>query len=198
MPARIIEELTSRKKEKIAAFLTFESIVAVILAFMPIFMISSTWPVLTRVPLCLGAALTGYVCTVEFQGMPLYEHVLWTVRGLFRLKTQGNRVVPDDLPGAIPAPNEDRVIVVSGAIELVQRDAASQTHSARRPAIGTQADASVDDAAPVDDAPMVIIGTPPDVQRVDDAPIDGSPIVTVGTQADAPVDDSPIVTVSQS
>ena len=34
MPARIIEELTSRKQEKIATFLTFESIVAVILTFM--------------------------------------------------------------------------------------------------------------------------------------------------------------------
>lgn len=123
MPARIIEELTSRKKEKIATFLTFESIVAVILAFMPIFMLSSSWPLLTRVPVCLVAALAGYLCTVELHGMPLYEHVLWTARGLFRLRTQGNRIVPEDLPGAIPAPDEDRVIVVSGPIELVQRDA---------------------------------------------------------------------------
>ena len=164
MPARIIEELTSRKKEKIAAFLTFESIVAVILAFMPIFMISSTWPLLTRVPLCLGAALTGYICTVEFQGMPLYEHVLWTARGLFRLKTQGNRILPDDLPGAIPAPNEDRVIVVNGAIELVQRDAA---------ALHSQPDTQSIDDAPVDDAPMVTIGTQ------QDAPVADSPTVTV-------------------
>jgi hypothetical protein len=187
MPARIIEELTSRKKEKIAAFLTFESIVAVILAFMPIFMISSTWPLLTRVPLCLGAALAGYICTVEFHGMPLYEHVLWTARGLFRLKTQGNRVVPDDLPGAIPAPNEDRVIVVNGAIELVQRDAASQTHSPRGLAIGTPQATQT-----VDDAPMVTVGT-----QADDAPVDDSAIITVGGQEDAPVDDSPTVTVSQ-
>jgi hypothetical protein len=198
MPARIIEELTSRKKEKIAAFLTFESIVAVILAFMPIFMISSTWPVLTRVPLCLAAALAGYICTVEFQGMPLYEHVLWTVRGLFRLKTQGNRVVPNDLPGAIPTPNEDRVIVVNGAIELVQRDAASQTHSPLGPAIVTPQDTET-----VADAPLVTVGTQADARAIDDAPIDDapvddSPMVTVGRQEDTPVDDSPTVTVSQS
>ena len=135
MPARIIEELTSRKKEKIATFLTFESIVAVIFAFMPIFMISSTWPLLTRVPLCLAAALAGYICTVELHGMPLYEHALWTARGLFRLKTQSNRVSPEDLPGAIPAPAEDRVIVVNGAIELVQRDVSTHLESAFPPAI---------------------------------------------------------------
>lgn len=123
MPARIIEELTSRKKEKIATFLTFESIVAVILAFMPIFMISGSWPLLTRVPLCAAAAVAGYVMTLELHGMPLYEHVTWTARGLFRLKTQGSRVVPEDLPGAIPAPDKDRVVAASGPIELVQRHA---------------------------------------------------------------------------
>jgi hypothetical protein len=123
MPARIIEELTSRKKEKIATFLTFESIVAVILAFMPIFMISGSWPLLTRVPLCAAAAVAGYVATLELHGMPLYEHVIWTARGLFRLRTQGSRVVPEDLPGAIPIPDEDRVVAASGPIELVQRSA---------------------------------------------------------------------------
>ena len=125
MPARIIEELTSRKKEKIATFLTFESIVAVILAFMPIFMISGSWPLLTRVPLCAAAAAAGYVMTLELHGMPLYEHVVWTARGLFRLRTQGSRVVPEDLPGAIPAPDKDRVVAASGPIELVQRHAAA-------------------------------------------------------------------------
>lgn len=138
MPARIIEELASRKKEKIATFLTFESIVAVVIAFLPIFMISAQWPLLTRVPLCLGAAIAGYICTVELHGLPLYEHVLWTARGLFRLKTQGNRVVPEDLPGAVPAPNQDRVLVVSGAIELVQRDVISTRHVLPAPANSSQ------------------------------------------------------------
>ncbi|MDX2156430.1 MAG: hypothetical protein SFW09_07960 [Hyphomicrobiaceae bacterium] len=122
MPARIIEELTSRKKEKIATFLTFESIVAVLLAFMPIFMLSGSWPLLVRVPVCAAAAVAGYVLTLELHGLPLYEHLLWTARGLYRLRVHGNHVGPDDLPGAIPAPNEDRVIVANGPIELVQRD----------------------------------------------------------------------------
>lgn len=133
MPARIIEELTSRKKEKIATFLTFESIVAVIIGFMPIFMISSSWPLLTRVPLCLLGALAGYIVTLELHGLPLYEHVLWTARGLFRLRIHGNRVGPEDLPGAIPAPDQDRVIVVSGPIELVQRHAGVPLRAERLP-----------------------------------------------------------------
>jgi len=131
MSARIIEELTSRKQEKIATFLTFESIVAVLVTFMPIFMISSSWPVLTRVPLCVAAAVAGYVLTLEFHGLPLYEHVLWTARGLYRLRVHGSRVVPEDLPGAIPAPDQDRVIAASGPIELVQRRATVHTVETR-------------------------------------------------------------------
>lgn len=157
MPARIIEELTSRKKEKIAAFLTFESIVAVILGFMPIFMLSSTWPLLTRVPLCLLGALAGYLCTVELHGMPLYEHALWTARGLFRLKTQGNRVLPEDLPGAIPTPNADRVIVISGAIALVQREVGAQARPALPPAAAPKPSTSpADDAAAREDNDRVL------------------------------------------
>lgn len=121
MPARIIEELTSRKQEKIASFLTFESIVAVILAFMPVFIISGSWPLLIRVPVCLVAALAGYSCTLELRGLPLYEQLLWTLRGLFRLRTQGDRLLPEELPGAVPSPDQDRVIAVSGPIEVVQR-----------------------------------------------------------------------------
>ena len=133
MPARIIEELTSRKQEKIATFLTFESIVAVLLAFMPIFMISSSWPILTRVPACAVAAVAGYVMTVEMRGLPLYEHLIWTTRGLVRLRLHGNRVTPADLPGAVPRPDQDQVIAASGPIALVQRGAASRSRSEAQP-----------------------------------------------------------------
>jgi hypothetical protein len=94
----------------------------VLVGFMPLFIISGSWPLLIRVPLCAAGALAGYICTLEFQGLPLYEHLLWTARGLYRLRVHGNHVGPEDLPGAIPAPDQDRVIVVSGPIEIVQRD----------------------------------------------------------------------------
>jgi hypothetical protein len=132
MPARLIEELTSRKQEKIATFLTFESIVAVLIGFMPLFMISSGWPLLVRVPACAGAAVAGYLMTVEVRGLPLYEQLIWSARGLFRLHMHGRRVVPEDLPGAIPAPDQDRVIAASGPIELVQRGAAARPTVATR------------------------------------------------------------------
>jgi hypothetical protein len=135
MPARIIEELTSRKQEKIATFLTFESIVAVLLVFMPIFMISGSWPILVRIPACAAAAIVGYVLTIEWQGLPLYEQLVWTVRGLFRLRVHGNRITPEDLPGAAPMPDQDRVIAASGPIEVVQREAPA-TPSARARAVG--------------------------------------------------------------
>jgi hypothetical protein len=121
MPARIIEELTSRRKEKIATFLTFESVVAVLITFMPIFMISASWPLLTRVPCCAAAAIAGYILTIEVHGLPLYEHVQWTARGMLRLALQGNRIGPADLPGAVPAPDQDRVIAAGGPIAVTAR-----------------------------------------------------------------------------
>jgi hypothetical protein len=144
MPARIIEELTSRRKEKIATFLTFESIVAVIIGFMPIFMMSSSWPLLTRVPLCVLGALAGYIATLELHGLPLYEHLLWTARGLFRLRVHGNRVGPEDLPGAIPTPDQDRVIAASGPIELVQRPLAMLLHTPQVPVIPPDDDSAAE------------------------------------------------------
>jgi len=129
MPARIIEELTSRKQEKIATFLTFESIVAVLLTFMPIFMISTNWPILVRIPSCAAAALVGYVMTLEVRGLPLYEHLIWTTRGLVRLRLHGTRVTPADLPGAVPRPDQDQVIAASGPIALVQRGIPTRSRS---------------------------------------------------------------------
>jgi hypothetical protein len=158
MPARIIEELTSRKKEKIATFLTFESIVAVLLAFMPIFMVSGSWPLLIRVPACAAAAVAGYVLTLELHGLPLYEHLLWTARGLYRLRVHGTHVGPEDLPGAIPAPDEDRVIAANGPIELVQRDDVLGGHALF--ALDTQDDV---ETSPVDDE---VSSNPDDLARV--------------------------------
>jgi hypothetical protein len=152
MPARLIEELTSRKQEKIATFLTFESIVAVLIGFMPLFMISSGWPLLVRVPACAGAAVAGYLMTVEVRGLPLYEQLTWTARGLFRLHVHGRRVVPEDLPGAIPAPDQDRVIAASGPIELVQRGAGARPIVAERVRLDAISAASFDDPATGEEA----------------------------------------------
>ncbi|MEI7642684.1 MAG: hypothetical protein WCJ55_00115 [Chloroflexales bacterium] len=158
MPARIIEELTSRKQEKIATFLTFESIVAVLLTFMPIFMISSSWPILVRIPSCAAAALVGYVMTVEVRGLPLYEHLIWTTRGLVRLRLHGNRVTPADLPGAVPRPDQDQVIAASGPITLVQRGAPTQLRSGMPPQTTNAKVAEPED----DDTPMAIPPAYPD------------------------------------
>ena len=122
MPARIIEELTSRKQEKIATFLTFESVVAVLIGFMPLFIMSSGWPVYIRVPACALGALAGYLMTMEMRGLPLYEHLTWIARGVYRMRVQGNRITPDDLPGAALEPNQDRIIAASGPITFVQRE----------------------------------------------------------------------------
>jgi hypothetical protein len=123
MPIRVLEELTSRKKEKIATFLTFESIVAVLIAFLPLFLLSGSWPLLVRVPVCAGAAALGYILTLEVQGLALYERLLWIGRGLVRLRLHGGTITPDDLPGSVVVQAPDAVIALDGPITPITRSA---------------------------------------------------------------------------
>jgi hypothetical protein len=121
MPIRVLEELTSRKKEKIATFLTFESIVAVLITFLPLFLLSGSWPLLIRVPVCAAAAALGYGLTLEVQGLALYERLLWIGRGLVRLRLHGGTITPEDLPGAVLVQAPDAVLALDGPIASVSR-----------------------------------------------------------------------------
>ena len=181
MPARIIEELASRKQEKIATFLTFESVVAVLIGFMPLFMISGTWPIVPRVLACAGGAALGYLMTIETKGLPLYEHLSWSARGLLRFHVQGRRVTPEELPGAAIDPDQDRVIDVRGPVTVIQTlydtPSATLVNRAKRPArapVVRLLSTAEDDADPRivvptaedDPDPLVIHATPAAAARL--------------------------------
>src|SRR3954451_7553153 len=101
MAYRMLEELQNRRKEKVAIFLTFENIVGLIIVFFPVFLGSSAFPLIIRAPLCISAAVLGVMATLDVQGLPVYEHVVWRTRGWLRLRTQGQVITPDQLSGAV-------------------------------------------------------------------------------------------------
>jgi hypothetical protein len=121
MAYRMLEELQNRRKEKVAIFLTFENIVGLIIVFFPVFLGSSAFPLLIRAPLCIGAAILGVMATLDMHGLPLYEQVVWRVRGYLRLRTQGKVITPEHLTGAVMLDAPDRPLPVGGPIAFVER-----------------------------------------------------------------------------
>jgi hypothetical protein len=131
MSYRIHEELQNRRKEKVAVFLTFENIVGLILVFFTVFLGSTALPLLVRAPLCVGAAVLGVGLTLEVQGLPIYEQILWRIRGEIRLRTRDNIITPEALTGAIPVDAAESPLLLGGPIQTIQRQP-----QARRPPVG--------------------------------------------------------------
>lgn len=123
MPYCMIEELQSRRKEKVAVFLTFENIVGLIVVFFPIFLGSGGLPLLIRAPLCAAAAVLGVAVTLEVHGLPIYEQALWRARGAIRLRLRGNLIAPDELGSAAIHDTSERPLAVDGPIQAVTRAA---------------------------------------------------------------------------
>jgi hypothetical protein len=126
MPYRMLEEFQSRRKEKVAAFLTFENIVGLILVAFPFFVGSAGLPLLIRAPLVLGAALFGVFVTLEIGGLSLYEKLIWRGRGLIRLRTRGDVITPEDLTGAARSDDQERPLPLDGPIQIATRERGSR------------------------------------------------------------------------
>lgn len=176
MPVRLIEELTSRKQEKIAMFLTFERVVAVLIGFLPLFLISGSWSSLVRIPVCAGGAALGYLLTVEVQGLPLYEQLLWSGRGWLRLRLQGDRLRPEDLPHTIWEDRPDPVLLRDGPIISAERVGEGDGIPMTAAFLPSPSPAALVDAQPDNEAPIgTTQGWPPDPQ---------SPAALAGAQPD--------------
>ncbi|MFV9505969.1 MAG: hypothetical protein AB4911_15565 [Oscillochloridaceae bacterium umkhey_bin13] len=121
MPYRMLEEFQSRRKEKVAAFLTFENIIGLILVTFPFFVASAGFPLLIRAPLVIGAAGLGILITLDVGGLPLYEQVLWRIRGLLRRRMHGDRLTPEVLSGAAPVDSGERPLPLDGPVQLAHR-----------------------------------------------------------------------------
>jgi hypothetical protein len=116
MPYDHLEEIQSRKGEKIAMFLTLENAFGLILLAFPAYLISAGMPFVLRVLIVVAAAALGVAATLDLGGLTLYERVIWSVRGAFRRRLQGDRITPAQLVGAAVVAHADRPLPRGGPV----------------------------------------------------------------------------------
>ena len=116
MPYDHLEEIQSRRGEKIAMFLTLENAFGLILMAFPAYLVSAAMPFLLRVLIVLAAAALGVAATVEVGGQTGYARLLWALRGIIRRRLQGDRITPAQLIGAPAVAQADRPLPRGGPI----------------------------------------------------------------------------------
>lgn len=94
-----IENIGDRRGEKVAPFLTLETLIGVLIFVVPVFALTAGRALAWRFGLVGGAILAGVVTTANIYGMALYERALWRLRGALRRRLRGARIAPTDLPG---------------------------------------------------------------------------------------------------
>lgn len=113
-----IEEIQSRKGEKIAMFLTLENATGLILGAFPAYLISAAMPFFLRIAIVLAAAVLGVVVTLDMGGMAGYERLIWLVRGTLRRRVDNRPIAPESLAGAVVTVRWGRPLPVGGPIQL--------------------------------------------------------------------------------
>jgi hypothetical protein len=116
-----IEQITERRGEKVALFLTIENATGIIVCAMPIYIATGTMPFGLRIALIGVAAALGLVLTLDIGGLPLYARLLWRVRGLLRMHINGRRITPEQLSGTATILRPHRAIRAGGPIRMLAR-----------------------------------------------------------------------------
>lgn len=135
MPHEMIDEIQSRKGEKVALFLTFENAAGLILGVLPAFILSSTLPWFLRILIVLAAGAVGVLATLEVGGLAFYERVAWAVRGTIATRAEGERITPEQLIGARVAGRRDRALPLDGPIRAVPMRKGVSGQAVRRPSV---------------------------------------------------------------
>jgi hypothetical protein len=119
MSHEMIDEIQSRKGEKVALFLTFENAAGLILGVLPAFILSGAMPWWLRILIVLAAGAVGVLATLEVGGLAFYERVTWAVRGTIAKRAEGERITPEQLVGAPTVGRRDRALPIDGPIRAV-------------------------------------------------------------------------------
>jgi hypothetical protein len=128
MPYQHIEEILSRKGEKIAMFLTIENSVGLILAAFPFYLLSAAMPLLLRVAIVVAAGACGVIATLDVGGMALYERLLWRARGELRRRINRTVITPEHLVGQPTSLRRERPLAVGGPVQLRPTASARLVH----------------------------------------------------------------------
>ncbi len=116
----MIDEIQSRKGEKVALFLTFENTAGLILSVLPAFVLSGALPWWLRIPIVLAAGAVGVLATLEVGGLAFYERLAWAVRGSIARRAAGDRITPEQLIGVQVVGKRDRALPIDGPIRAVR------------------------------------------------------------------------------
>lgn len=120
----MIDEIQSRKGEKVAMFLTMQNASGLIIGAVPLFLITfRTLPWFLMLPLVVLGGAIGLLATLEMGGMAAYERALWLVRGILRQRLTGQRIAPEDLHGSQEV-RIDRAIAIGGGVRVIDRPSA--------------------------------------------------------------------------
>ena len=119
MPHEMIDEIQSRKGEKVALFLTFENAAGLILGVLPAFILSGALAWWLRILIVLAAGAVGVLATLEVGGLAFYERLAWAVRGTIAKRAAGDRITPEQLVGARAVGRRDRALPIDGPIRAV-------------------------------------------------------------------------------
>jgi hypothetical protein len=120
MPYDQIEELQSRRNEKVILFLTFEAVIAALAGGGLAYLVTGALPSILRLVVCLVVAGVGVGLTVEMGGLPLYQRILWWLRGALRELREGRTIHPDALSTRDPSPTTTHSYAEGGTVEIVQ------------------------------------------------------------------------------
>ena len=134
MSHEMIDEIQSRKGEKVALFLTFENAAGLILGVLPAFMLSGMLPWWLRILIVVAAGVVGVLATLEVGGLAFYERVVWAVRGAIAQRAAGDRISPEQIVGARAVGRRDRALPIDGPVRAVPMQRAVPGQHPRRPA----------------------------------------------------------------
>ena len=135
MPYQQLENLTSRKQEKVAAFLTAENMAGIFAFGLPAYIATTQTVLWLRLLILLTALILGLLVTHEIGGMAFYERVLWRLRGWVRRRASGATVHPAEFIAA-PVVQGDRALPVGGPIRRATPPEAGPSPALSRPSSG--------------------------------------------------------------
>ena len=115
MPYPQLEELTSRKREKVALFLTAENMAGLLAIGLPAYIGTLHTTFWLRILILLAAAVLGVLLTTDVNGMAFYERALWWLRGRLRRQVAGRVIRPVEFLAA-PIMEGDRAMPLGGSV----------------------------------------------------------------------------------
>lgn len=123
---RHIEQISDRSEERFGLGIGTRNVIGLVSSFFPALFVSSTWQGALRVVFVVGITGLGFVLSLMYHGLPLYQWPIHWARGRVSRIIYGRTITPDSLPGVA----QGRMIIPlrhNGPIRLSRRVAQAST-----------------------------------------------------------------------